>query len=982
MSDVEVDDNDIEDLFEESKYDGLAPSDQLVSDVNLIISMLVRTSVEAYRTRGFAMLRRIVDTAGSGRHEKLSFVLKNMLPCFLMREDLIRVPQVSAPSKGMQTNRGMALSLFLSLLKAYPDLRSAEPSDAEAMEIDQPSDENTSSENVSSGETAKVPGQEGKVEPYHPTLSLLQRLCIHCVDKAEWRRASVDCVASILDAVPEIASVFLSFLTSTIFTAHSSHFRQLASDMCICFLENSQSIDPAMILVAAAGRTRDSVPTVRCQAVKALGLCVMQLTRMSVDWGSILPVTELLGRCLCDQKPTVRRAALASFYDSVVECVSDLGAKKNLVSLQILRKCASDESVLVRKAAIVSISHLLSFFKDQMDLEISSLWASCVLPLIVDPEQSVSELAVETINSIVFNEIANLRKAGNLSGGVRGVLSCIGMNHESGEFLQRALRLHAKKASAGNVKILADALSRILPLEEDSVVERTLWLLLEEAASIAPSQNLTNLAVDSWNKNRVINSATAKAALRLLLQLPKSQSKELADELAKNLTNFQYAPDMISLTTRALFGLDESLGESLVSKICREVDKELHAFVTFGSGVDEDKLIRMVTTVGDLALVSKKEFPARLDPIFQTIGTNTIFIEGAHHPLSAKIRAATFAAFGKMCLVKESTAKKGIEILAIHLSKDEAPEVRNNIVILFGDLCVQYTALVDRFLPLLTSYLKEPHVLLRRQVLQVLSSLLAEDFIKFKGSIVYRFLYALSDSDPEIRSIVEAVFSRLVLQRQPQLFRNIFPDTICAINGFTRHKGYRGAEGNRDFYLTNSPTQRETIYRFMLDTIPDAISKFQISNEISQNLLAAFADETVALPQTDADPGNQVIIDALALLGSKDLRVSGGRLFVTDIEVEGEAVADKEKDVLAKTHRKNVQDNIVPVLLQLKTLMEEKHSPLIRKLRATLMSVLRDFKDDLSTILSSDPQLAEEMRFDLQQEANRRAVVFTLSDLQ
>ena len=970
MSDIEVDDDDIEDLFDESKFDGLAPSDELVSDVNLIISMLVRTATEAHRTRGFAMLRRIVDTAGSGRHEKLSFVLKNMLPCFLMREDLIRVPQVSAPSKSMQTNRTMALSLFLSLLKAYPDLATAEPVDHDSMDVDQPTDENTSSENVSAAESSKSPV---KLEPYHPTLSLLQRLCIHCVDKAEWRRGSVDCVASILDAVPEIATPFLSFLTSTIFTAQNAHYRQLASDLCICFLENSLNIDPAMILVAAAGRTRDSVPTVRCQAVKALGLCVLQLTRRGVDWQGILPISDILKRCVCDEKPTVRRAALASFYDCVIECVE---LKKNLLDLEILKKCASDESILVRKAAIVSISHLLNFFKDEMDLEISTLWAGCVLPLIVDPEQTAAELAVETINSILFNEIANLRKHGNLSAGVRGVLSCIGMNHEHGEFLQRALRLHAKKAAAG-IKMLADALSRLLPLEDDINVERTLWLLLEEAAGLAPSQSLTTLAVESWKTSKSSNSA--KAALRLLLQLPKSQSKELADELARNLLNFQYPPDMISITTRALFALDPVLGESVVVKISREVDKELHAFVSLGIGLDDDKLIRMVTTIGDLSLVSKREFPARIDPLLQTLGTNTVFIDGTHHSLSPKIRATTFAAFGKMCLMKEATAKKGIDILAIHLNKDDAPEVRNNIIILFGDLCVQYTALVDRFLPLLTSFLKEPNILLRRQVLQVLSSLLAEDFIKFKGSIVYRFLYALSDSDPEIRSIVEAVFSRLVLQRQPQMFRNIFPDTICAINGFTKHKSYRGAEGNRDFYLTNSPLHREKIYRFMLDTLPDAVSKFQISNEIAQHLIAAFAEETVPLPQSDGDPGNQVIIDALALLGSKELRVTGGRLF-TEVEVEGEGVAEKEKDVLAKTHRKNVQDNIVPVLLQLKTLMEEKRSPLIRKLRSTLMNVLRDFKDDLSTILSSDPLLAEEMRFDLQQEANRRAVVFSLCE--
>ena len=99
-------------------------------------------------------------------------------------------------------------------------------------------------------------------------------------------------------------------------------------------------------------------------------------------------------------------------------------------------------------------------------------------------------------------------------------------------------------------------------------------------------------------------------------------------------------------------------------------------------------------------------------------------------------------------------------------------------------------------------------------------------------------------------------------------------------------------------------------------------------------------------------------------------------------EADGEADGDgeAEKQLLAKTQRKNAQDSIVPVLLQLKTLMEEKHSPLIKRLRLTLLNILRDFKDDLSTILSSDPVLAEEIRFDLDNETNRRPVGFSLSD--
>jgi condensin-2 complex subunit D3 len=78
--------------------------------------------------------------------------------------------------------------------------------------------------------------------------------------------------------------------------------------------------------------------------------------------------------------------------------------------------------------------------------------------------------------------------------------------------------------------------------------------------------------------------------------------------------------------------------------------------------------------------------------------------------------------------------------------------------------------------------------------------------------------------------------------------------------------------------------------------------------------------------------------------------------------------ADAARGILSNLLKRNLCENIVPVLIQLKDLMERKFSPFLRQLRHCLREILRDFKDDLKDILAGDAQLASEIAFDLEKE--------------
>jgi len=309
----------------------------------------------------------------------------------------------------------------------------------------------------------------------------------------------------------------------------------------------------------------------------------------------------------------------------------------------------------------------------------------------------------------------------------------------------------------------------------------------------------------------------------------------------------------------------------------------------------------------------------------------------------------------------------------LHLNPGESLVVRNNVLVVLGDICSKYTSLVDRFVPHMTDLFRDPGDLLRKQAAMIMASLLSEDFIKFRGLIMLRFIYLLGDPSDAVCNFVECLFARILHSRNATMFSQNFLDVICALNAWHGLANFQGAHGNEDFSLLGSSSRRAKIYRFML-TLMSNDQKFNVCAQIVTTLLAAFVDaeEKIDLPVTTDEPAGQALSDGLALLCCKEMRIC----FTTqragqdeDGEADGtgdKAGAEAARGVLSSILKRNMCENIVPVLIQLKNLMEARHSPFLRQLRHCLREILRDFKDDLKTMLAGDAQLANEIAFDLQ----------------
>merc|ERR1719335_1661818 len=206
-------------------------------------------------------------------------------------------------------------------------------------------------------------------------------------------------------------------------------------------------------------------------------------------------------------------------------------------------------------------------------------------------------------------------------------------------------------------------------------------------------------------------------------------------------------------------------------------------------------------------MIDSKPISDGLVTAVQTLATNTLWRKGQKIATNDTLRGHAFVALGKMCLRREQLAKKSVELLVLHLNDKEPFVVRNNILIVLGDLCIHYTSLVDRFVPFISDLLRDRNELLRKQASMMLSALLSEDFIKFRGSIMLRFFYMLSDPSDRVRYFVECVFVRILHQRNALIFMQNFLDVMCAINGWSELPSYQGAMGNEEFSLTRSPAR-------------------------------------------------------------------------------------------------------------------------------------------------------------------------------
>ncbi|CAI7922155.1 unnamed protein product [Closterium sp. NIES-54] len=77
--------------------------------------------------------------------------------------------------------------------------------------------------------------------------------------------------------------------------------------------------------------------------------------------------------------------------------------------------------------------------------------------------------------------------------------------------------------------------------------------------------------------------------------------------------------------------------------------------------------------------------------------------------------------------------------------------------------------------------------------------------------------------------------------------------------------------------------------------------------------------------------------------------------------------------VVTQLMKKNLVENTIPVLIELKRLLEAQNSPLQGALMACLRCLFKEYKEEIEDLLAADPQLGKELVYDIQKHEAARA---------
>lgn len=120
-------------------------------------------------------------------------------------------------------------------------------------------------------------------------------------------------------------------------------------------------------------------------------------------------------------------------------------------------------------------------------------------------------------------------------------------------------------------------------------------------------------------------------------------------------------------------------------------------------------------------------------------------------PISVCIRAHAFITLGKLCLRDVNLAKRCMTVFVRELEAGTDAVITNNVLVIMSDLCRTFSTVVDHYIPALSSCIRHTNAIVRRHTLMIMSSLLQEDYLKWKSSMFFRFLAALADPTQQIR---------------------------------------------------------------------------------------------------------------------------------------------------------------------------------------------------------------------------------------
>jgi condensin-2 complex subunit D3 len=740
-------------------------------------------------------------------------------------------------------------------------------------------------------------------------------------------------------------------------------------------------------------------------------------------------MVDMLKRRLFDSRVNVRRSALqlAAQLFSFEEPLAD-GARPALAPgiVECLLACIEDESVLVRKAAAQALSSLLVAFGDSS--EVRSAWCAGVLPLSADAEPTVATASVDALSTMLLARLCASHTAADTASPAWDLLAQALSTQMV--FIERALAHLASHAQLDATALCAAMRWRLTQQQRASTTcALAAWQLY---AALVPHANKKALNADfvleQWRALDVASPLTLDVACALLgalgalaTRIAKADAEALGAQLLALVVQFRPFAMLTRSMMAALARLDSDAGAAPRDWLARVIEccdaalaHELEG--KRGGAAEMDRVLGALLALGEAT--QRCDSAARVPQRAVTMVTLLAARDKLPADIAARlagaaasmprVRAHAVVTLGKLCLLDVQLARQLLGTFAKELQlADDAGDhwragraddgelvvcgdddaVRNNVVVVLCDLCTRHTHLIDTQLPLMANLVADGNALIRRQLLQLLSDLLRENYIKWRPQLVMRVALCLADECDSVCALATTLIEDFAAQQADHV-ANVFVELLFHACGCYAHPRFNREHNTNErerevFHLGDNVPARLRVYKAFLAVMSDE-AKFAVQADIVQNVLTSFiGGDECQLPLGDDDACQAVLADALAVLAMPEAQLSAGALADNGAADAADDAADPAALAVAAAHgrmlkrvvEKSITEHTVPVCIALKATLERQHSTLLHNLMYFLVQIFKLHESAVEDALAGNRRLARELRYDLErfEKAQARA---------
>ncbi|GFU09250.1 condensin-2 complex subunit D3 [Nephila pilipes] len=848
------------------------------------------------------------------------------------------------------------------------------------------------------------------------TLNFLKRLCLSVIDKVDFRAVVSHAILSIMLHLKVLNLIeFIQWLLLLVDAAEMSN-RVFAIEILARLLNDIPQVDreglpdslevylsPLPIIFAILTRCDDVSPAVRTKALNVLAQnmkCILKALMENQD-PSIFPEEEFdedLNNFEVNGEHRSFWYRFSSFEDRVKEIINILHRRiednngiarkaalqglENIITfdpvyltdenLKLFLVAAKDQNIVMRKQTIQSLATILETYLDNIKAQES--WLKCIMPLVQDPENTVQAKVLSVLEEKFLQDILSDKNH------ERDATFLLLAKLSYGEFLSHQRYLQKAFCCWRTEKKLRPQLVSRLEKLFGSDKDELIWFYLSIFAAFCKlPTKICEFAVEEFQRE---GNWKSYSYMENILKVLKCTFSDLRLELLESVISIlkekirgfaapvEVAPLMIETLCKIERHLERNdeftkFGEKMIKIAMNTLtpyisNKKSHQLPA------EEVVIQSLTVIKEFCHIFPKCISENLIVLLKSfVYTRNGSSSLNFHEVSSTLRAHAIASLGKLCLQDEALGRELLPFLAKELMTSKEDMLRNNAVLILIEMCKRYTSYADMYIPIISICFKDKRYMVRYQSITLLVSLLQEEFIKSKGTLLYCLLATIIDKKEAIQELGKYCLCTLLYEKKKTIFRDHFIDAIFVFNNYPPPDNERVSQivielEKFAFMYDENREKRMQIYRFMLSYM-EGSSYERIVSSICHGILTSVADAVFPINTVTIC----VVRDCFAILNSKEIRAYNSDSMSHELEEGEEETVAKVELEFRKSYL--VQPAIPAIILLFNTFKHGGKYDLMRELTLFVVEFLFDYSEEVNDLLAEDRDLCMQVGFEYNQ---------------